>query len=151
MMNDTIAAIATPLAQGAISIIRVSGSDAVTIVQSIFDRDLKHQKANTITYGFIVEPNSGNRVDEVLVSLFRAPHSFSGEDVVEINCHGGVYITKEVLALVLGAGARLAHPGEFSQRAFLNGRIDLTQAEAIMDLISAKDQVNAQQALSGIR
>ncbi len=150
-MNDTIAAIATPLAQGAISIIRVSGSDAVTIVQSIFDRDLKHQKANTITYGFIVEPNSGNRVDEVLVSLFRAPHSFSGEDVVEINCHGGVYITKEVLALVLGAGARLAHPGEFSQRAFLNGRIDLTQAEAIMDLISAKDQVNAQQALSGIR
>ena len=109
-MNDTIAAIATPLAQGAISIIRVSGSDAVTIVQNIFDRDLKHQKANTITYGFIVEPNSGNRVDEVLVSLFRAPHSFSGEDVVEINCHGGVYITKEVLALVLGAGARLADP-----------------------------------------
>ena len=111
-MNDTIAAIATPLAEGAISIIRVSGEQAISIVQSLFDHDLFHRDANTITYGFIKKPNTNTCVDEVLVSLFRMPHSFTGEDVIEINCHGGVFITREILKLVLSQGARLARPGE---------------------------------------
>lgn len=150
-MSETIAAIATPLAEGAISIIRISGDDAISVIDRLFDHDMTTRSANTITYGFIIDPDTGERIDEVLVSLFRKPHSYTGEDVVEINCHGGVYVTKAVLRLVLGTGARLARPGEFSERAFLNGRIDLTQAEAVMDLIKAKDQTNAQMALNGIR
>ncbi len=150
-MNDTIAAIATPLAEGAISIIRVSGEQAISIVQSLFDHDLFHRDANTITYGFIKKPNTNTCVDEVLVSLFRMPHSFTGEDVIEINCHGGVFITREILKLVLSQGARLARPGEFSERAFLHGRIDLAQAEAVMDMVKASDSTNAQMAIQGIR
>lgn len=151
LMSDTIAAIATPLADGAISIIRISGDDAIQIANSLFDKDLHKRCANTITYGFIINPANGERMDEVLVSLFHKPHSFSGEDVIEINCHGGRYITKEILKLVLGQGARLANPGEFTQRAFLNGRIDLTQAESVMDMIEAGDRLSAQMALNGIR
>ena len=150
-MSETIAAIATALAQGAISIIRISGEDAISIIDRLFDHPMTARQANTITYGYIIDPDTGQRVDEVLVSLFRKPHSFTGEDVVEINCHGGIYVTKAVLGLVLGSGARLARAGEFSERAFLNGRIDLTQAEAVMDLIHAKNQSNAQMALNGIR
>lgn len=150
-MNDTIAAIATPLADGAISIIRISGEDAISIVNTLFDKDLEHRLANTITYGYILDPETGEAVDEVLVSLFRAPKSFTAEDVVEINCHGGCYVTKTVLTLLLSAGARLAKPGEFTQRAFLHGRIDLTQAEAVLDLIEANDKNKARMAVSGIR
>lgn len=150
-MSDTIAAIATPLADGAVSIIRISGDDAIQIADALFNKDLQAQAANTITYGFIIDPNNQERVDEVLVSLFRKPRSFSGEDVIEINCHGGRFITKEILKLVLGQGARLANPGEFTQRAFLNGRIDLTQAESVMDMIEAGDRLSAKMALNGIR
>ncbi len=150
-MSDTIAAIATPVADGAISIIRISGDDAIATANRLFDRDLLSKKANTITYGFMIDPITNKRIDEVLVSLFKGPHSFSGEDVVEINCHGGRFITGEILKLVLSQGVRLAQPGEFTQRAFLNGRIDLTQAESVMDMIEAGDKLSAQMALNGIR
>lgn len=150
-MSDTIAAIATPVADGAISIIRVSGDDAITMVQAIFDKDLIQRDANTITYGFIKDPQTKEAVDEVLVSLFRAPKTFTCEDIVEINCHGGRFVTKQVLQLVLAQGARMAHPGEFTQRAFLNGRIDLAQAEAVMDIIEADNKANAKLAIAGIK
>lgn len=150
-MSDTIAAIATPVADGAISIIRVSGDDAITMVQAIFDKDLLQRDANTITYGFIKDPQTKEAVDEVLVSLFRAPKTFTCEDIVEINCHGGRFVTKQVLQLVLAQGARMAHPGEFTQRAFLNGRIDLAQAEAVMDIIEADNKANAKLAIAGIK
>jgi len=150
-MSETIAAIATPVADGAISIIRISGDDAIAISEALFDKELQQRAANTITYGYIIDPQTQECVDEVLVSLFRKPHSFTGEDVVEINCHGGRFITKTVLQLVLGQGARLANPGEFTQRAFLNGRIDLTQAESVMDMITAENKRSAQMAMQGIR
>lgn len=150
-MSETIAAIATPVADGAISIIRISGEDAIGIAQSLFDHDIVNRPANTITYGLIHDPKTHDIIDEVLVSIFHGPKSFTGEDVVELNCHGGRFITKEVLKLVLGQGARLARAGEFTQRAFLNGRIDLSQAEAVMDLINANDKINANMAVQGIR
>ena len=150
-MSDTIAAIATPVADGAISIIRVSGEDAITIVQALFDKDLNHRAANTITYGYIRDPQTKETIDEVLVSLFRAPKTFTCEDVVEINCHGGRFVTKQVLQCVLAQGARMAHPGEFTQRAFLHGRIDLAQAEAVMDIIEADNKANAKLAIAGIK
>lgn len=150
-MNETIAAIATPVADGAISIIRISGEEAIGIAQSLFDHDIMNRPANTITYGLIYDPKTHEMIDEVLVSIFHGPKSFTGEDVVELNCHGGRFITKEVLKLVLGQGARLARAGEFTQRAFLNGRIDLSQAEAVMDLINANDKINANMAVQGIR
>lgn len=148
-MNDTIAAIATPLAQGAISIIKVSGEDAIENVNKIFDRDLTKFKRNTINYGNIVD---GEKIiDEVMVSIFKGPHSFTREDVVEINTHGGVLVTRTVLTLLLANGVRLANPGEFTQRAYLNGRLDLTQAEAINDVISANNSSGLQVAVSGLK
>lgn len=149
MFDDTIAAISTPLAQGAVSIIRISGEKAVEIADQVFDRDLSSKKSHTITYGFVHDQNKP--VDEVLVSVFRAPRSYTMEDVVEINCHGGPFITRRILELVLKAGARLANPGEFTQRAFLNGRIDLSQAEAIEDMIEASNPVQAEAAIDQIR
>ncbi|NLY62839.1 MAG: tRNA uridine-5-carboxymethylaminomethyl(34) synthesis GTPase MnmE [Erysipelothrix sp.] len=148
-MNDTIAAIATPLAQGAISIIKVSGQDAIECVNKIFDRNLNEFERNTINYGNIVV--DGEIIDEVMVSIFKGPHSFTREDVVEINTHGGVLVTKKVLSLILANGARLANPGEFSQRAYLNGRLDLTQAEAINDLIEANNDRGLKLAVSGLK
>ncbi len=148
-MNDTIAAIATPLAQGAISIIKVSGEDAIESVNKIFDRDLKSFSRNTINYGNIVDGDQ--IIDEVMVSVFKGPHSFTREDVVEINTHGGVLVTRTVLTLLLANGVRLANPGEFTQRAYLNGRLDLTQAEAINDLISANNSSGLQVAVSGLK
>lgn len=150
-MQDTIAAIASPLADGAISIIRMSGEQAIAIAQKVFDRNILHKDSHTITYGFIIQPENNEALDEVLLSIFRAPKTFTREDVVEINCHGGRFITKQILQLLLANGARLATPGEFSSRAFLNGRIDLTQAEAIMDMISADTTATAKLALHGIR
>ena len=139
-MEDTIAAISTALGVGAISIIRVSGSDSISIVNKIFDKDLTKAKTHTIHYGHIIDNNQ--IIDEVLISIMLAPKTFTTEDVVEINCHGGISTTKKILELVLTHGARLAEPGEFTKRAFLNGRIDLTQAEGIMNLIESKSEIS---------
>lgn len=151
MLHDTIAAISTALSEGAVSIVRVSGSDAIEIVNRLFSRDLTKMNANSINYGMIVDPENGKPVDEVLVSVFKGPKSYTAEDIVEINCHGGVFITRKILSLCLGAGARLARPGEFTQRAYLNGRIDLAQAESVMDMLNADSEKNAAMAIAGIR
>jgi len=147
--KDTIASISTALANGAISIVRLSGDDAINIVNSIFkNKDLTKVKSHTITYGHIYDNNEV--IDEVLVSVFRAPKTFTREDVVEINCHGGIYVTNKILELVLSKGARLAEPGEFTKRAYLNGRIDLTQAESVMDIIEAKTKTSLKMANYGL-
>ena len=135
MYEDTIAQVSTALANNAISIIKVSGTQSISIVSKVFSKDLKDVKSHTIHYGFIKDKDT--IIDEVLVSVFRSPKSFTAEDVVEINCHGGIFVTNKVLELLLANGAREALPGEFTKRAFLNGRIDLTQAEAVMDTIEA--------------
>ena len=146
-MKDTIAAIATSMGVGAISIIRISGNDAIPIVNKIFKgKDLIKVPTHTIHYGHIIDNNE--ILDEVLVSIMKSPKTFTTEDVVEINCHGGIITTTRVLELLLCNGCRLAEPGEFTKRAFLNGRIDLTQAEAVSDLINAKTEQNANLALS---
>lgn len=138
-MEDTIAAIATSLGVGAISIIRVSGPEAIKIVNNIFKgKDLTKQKTHTITYGHIIE--NDKIIDEVLISIMKSPKSFTTEDTVEINCHGGISTTNKVLELLLNNGCRLAAPGEFTKRAFLNGRIDLIEAEGVMDLINSKTE-----------
>ena len=136
---DTIAAISTPPGEGAISIVRLSGETAVQTANKLFKgKDLMKVATNTINYGHIIDPDSGEVVDEVMASVMRAPRTYTCEDIVEINCHGGIVGTNRVLQLVLGAGARMAEPGEFTKRAFLNGRVDLTEAESVMDLIRAK-------------
>lgn len=138
-MNDTICAISTALGVGAISIIRVSGTDSIKIVNKIFNgRNLENVPTHTIHYGFI--ENNKEKIDEVLVSVMRAPKTFTKEDIVEINCHGGIATTNKVLELLLLNGARQAEPGEFTKRAFLNGRINLMEAEAVMDLINGKTE-----------
>ena len=148
-MNDTIAAISTTLGVGAISIIRVSGNDAIKIVNKIFKgKNLEKVETHTINYGHIVDKDE--IIDEVLVSVMKSPKTFTTEDVVEINCHGGISTTNKVLELVLNNGARLAEPGEFTKRAFLNGRIDLTQAESIMDLINSKNESKRKVAIKGL-
>ncbi|MEH7609727.1 tRNA uridine-5-carboxymethylaminomethyl(34) synthesis GTPase MnmE [Gottfriedia acidiceleris] len=139
MEFDTITAISTPKGEGAIAIVRLSGDEAVQIANKLFkEKDLNIVDSHTINYGHLVDPSSGNTVEEVMVSILRAPKTFTREDVVEINCHGGIFSVNKVLELVLSQGARLAEPGEFTKRAFLNGRIDLSQAEAVMDLIRSK-------------
>ncbi|NBI29189.1 tRNA uridine-5-carboxymethylaminomethyl(34) synthesis GTPase MnmE [Chengkuizengella marina] len=140
MISDTIAAISTPLGEGGIAMIRISGPDAVSIVDTIFYAKQKcsEMKTHTVQYGFIKESDTGLKVDEVLVTVMLAPRSFTKENVVEISCHGGLIAVKKTLELLLQNGARLAEPGEFTKRAFLNGRIDLTQAEAVIDLIRSK-------------
>ncbi|MDM5157592.1 tRNA uridine-5-carboxymethylaminomethyl(34) synthesis GTPase MnmE [Bacillus sp. DX1.1] len=136
---DTIAAISTALGEGAIAIVRVSGENAVEQVNRIFKgKDLTKVSSHTIHYGHIVDLDTDKIIEEVMVSVMRAPKTFTREDVVEINCHGGLVSVNKVLQLILAQGARLAEPGEFTKRAFLNGRIDLSQAEAVMDLIRAK-------------
>jgi len=139
---DTISAISTPLGEGAIGIVRISGPDAFKIIDLIFksplNKRLSREKSHTIHYGFIIDPETGEKVEEVMVSIMRGPKTFTREDVIEINCHGGLLSVNRVLELVISNGARLAEPGEFTKRAFLNGRIDLSQAEAVMDLIRAK-------------
>jgi len=139
MEIDTIAAISTPVGEGAISIVRLSGQDAIKIANHLFKgKDLQNVKTHTMHYGKIVDPDSGEIADEVIVSVMRAPKTFTCEDVVEINCHGGLMAVNRILEMVLDNGARLAEPGEFTKRAFLNGRIDLSQAEAVMDVIQSK-------------
>lgn len=138
---DTIAAISTPPGEGAISIVRLSGDDAVKIANEVYrsgSKQLADVESHTIHYGHIFDPATEKMVDEVMVSVMRAPKTFTREDVIEINCHGGIVVVNQILQLLLRQGARLAEPGEFTKRAFLNGRVDLSQAEAVMDLIRAK-------------
>lgn len=142
--DETIAAISTPLGEGGIGIVRISGKKAISIADRIFSspkgKRLMDAMSHTITYGFIVDPETGRKIDEVLVSIMRAPNTYTKEDVVEINCHGGMIPLRKTLELLLKEGARLAEPGEFTKRAFLNGRIDLSQAEAVIDIIRAKTE-----------
>ncbi|HEQ0329945.1 TPA: tRNA uridine-5-carboxymethylaminomethyl(34) synthesis GTPase MnmE [Streptococcus pyogenes] len=136
---DTITAISTPLGEGAIGIVRLSGTDALAIAQSVFKgKNLEKVASHTINYGHIIDPKTGTIIDEVMVSVMLAPKTFTRENVVEINTHGGIAVTNEILQLLIRQGARMAEPGEFTKRAFLNGRVDLTQAEAVMDIIRAK-------------
>lgn len=150
MFDSTIAVISTALSQGAISIVRVSGDQAIEIVQKIFSRDIRHVPSHTIHYGYILDDGK-EVVDEVLVSVFRGPKTYTTEDIVEINCHGGVYITRKILSLVLSHGATMAKPGEFTQRAFYHGRIDLSQAEAVEDMIEASNDTASHMAIQGIQ
>ncbi len=139
MDTDTIAAISTPIGEGAIAIVRLSGEEAVAITSELFDgKELKEVESHTIHYGKIIDPETNEVAEEVMVTVMRGPKTFTREDVVEINCHGGLASVNRLLNIVLSKGARLAEPGEFTKRAFLNGRIDLSQAEAVMDLIRAK-------------
>jgi tRNA modification GTPase len=142
MEYDTITAISTPMGEGAIAIVRISGDEAIAIADKIYKgpegKSLAKADSHTIHYGHLIDPRSGETVEEVMVSIMKGPKTFTREDVVEINCHGGMVSVNRVLQLVLSQGARLAEPGEFTKRAFLNGRIDLSQAEAVMDLIRAK-------------
>ena len=147
-MNDTICAISTAVGVGAISIVRISGEDSINIVNKIFDKDLTKIESHTINYGHIIEDNK--IIDEVMVSLMKAPKTFTREDIIEINCHGGIATTNKVLELLLDNGARLAEPGEFTKRAFLNGRIDLIEAESIMDLIDAKTESQRKLSINGL-
>ncbi|MBR0046232.1 MAG: tRNA uridine-5-carboxymethylaminomethyl(34) synthesis GTPase MnmE [Bacteroidaceae bacterium] len=143
-MNETICAIATATG-GALGIIRISGSQTLEILSHIFTKDLTTAKPNTIHYGHIAD------IDEVLVSIFRAPHSYTGEDSAEISCHGSRYILNKVLELLVQNGCRLSHPGEFTQRAYLNGKLDLSQAEAVADLIASTNKATHDIALSQLR
>lgn len=150
MFENTIAAISTALQEGAISIVRLSGEDAIEIANKIFSGDLINAKSHTVHYGYILDDNR-KPVDEVLVSVFRAPKTYTRENIVEINCHGGIFITRKILSMVLSKGADLAKPGEFTQRAFFHGRIDLSQAEAVEDMIEASNDTAANMAIHGIK
>ena len=146
MLNDTICAISTSLKDGAISIVRMSGEDTFNIIKEV--SDIKKIEANKIKYGHIYDGKE--MVDEVLISFFVGPKSYTREDMAEINCHGGVYVTRLILNILLSKGARLAEPGEFSKRAYLNGRIDLSEAESINDLINASNYLQAKSAIRGV-
>lgn len=151
LKNDTIAAIATPMSESAIGIIRVCGDMAIDIVDKIYKgrRKLKESDTHTVNYGNIVV--SGEFIDEVLVILMKGPSTYTGEDTVEINCHGGILITQRILEEVIKAGAVLAEPGEFTKRAFLNGKMDLSRAESVIDIIEAKNQYALQSSLIHLR
>lgn len=136
---DTITAISTPLGEGAIGIVRLSGTDAFRIANTVFrGKDIQTLPSHSLNYGHIVDPETGQILDEVMLGVMKSPKTFTREDVIEINTHGGIAVTNEILQLLIRQGARMAEPGEFTKRAFLNGRVDLTQAEAVMDLIRAK-------------
>ncbi len=149
MLDDTICAISSAVGDGAISIIRLSGKDAIAAVSKIFTKDLTTVDSHTIHYGFIKD--DGKDVDEVLVSVMRAPRSFTTEDIVEVYCHGGYAVTNKIFEVVLKQDVRIAEPGEFTKRAFLNGRIDLVQAEAIGDLIKAKTESSMELAMQSLK
>ena len=148
-MNDTIATISTALGVGAISIIRVSGPESIEIVNKIFTKDLLNIESHTINYGYIKDGE--NIIDEVLVSLMKAPKTYTREDLIEINCHGGIVTTNKILELLIKNGCRLAEPGEFTKRAFLNGRIDLVQAEAVNSLLNATTDISRKQAINELQ
>lgn len=150
LFDDTIVGISTAMGKGAISIVRLSGEKAIEIVNKTFKgKNLLKVKSHTIHYGHLYDQEE--LLDEVLVSVFRAPKTYTAEDVVEINCHGGSYVTNQILKLMLSSGARLAEPGEFTKRAFLNGRIDLTKAESVMDVIDAESKNALKLANKGLR
>lgn len=152
MNNDTITAIATPPGIGAIAIIRLSGDNAIKIIDKIFfakNKKLAKQNANTIHYGLIKDKDY--IIDDVLVSIFKSPHSYTGEDSIEISCHGSLHIQQKILQLLIKKGARLANPGEFTQRAFLNGKMDLSQAEAVADVIASSSQASHKVAIQQMR
>lgn len=148
-MEDTIAAISTIVGESALNVIKVSGNNSIEIVNKIFSgKNLTEVKSHTIHYGFIVDENE--KIDEVLVSIFKAPKTYTREDVVEINCHGGISVTNKILELLLTNGCRMAEPGEFIKRAYLNGRINLVEAEAVSDLISAKTEIARKIGINGL-
>ena len=153
MRTDTIAAIATAMSNSGIGIVRISGEDAFSIINSIYSgktkKDFHHLKSHTMHYGYIVD--NSEIIDEVLVLIMRGPHSFTGEDVIEIQCHGGVFVVKKILETVIKYGARPAEPGEFTKRAFLNGRMDLSQAEAVIDVINSKNEYALKSSVSQLR
>lgn len=150
MIQDTIVSLSTALTTQAVSIIRLSGDRAVEITEKLIQKSLINQD-HRITYGFVHEPLTNNIIDEVIILVMKGPRSYTREDIVEIQCHGGVYITQKILGLVLGLGARLAYNGEFTQRAVMNGRIDLSQAEAINELVYADSEQSAQLAIAGLK
>ena len=146
-MNDTIVAISTALGEGAISIIRVSGDDAIKIINPLFDgKDLEKASSHTINYGHIVY--NGEIIDEVLLSIMKAPKTYTKEDVIEINTHGSIAVVNKIMEILLLGGCRLAEPGEFTKRAFLNGRIDLTESEGVMDLINSETELTRKMAIN---
>ncbi len=154
IQNDTITAIATAPGSGAIAVIRISGDDAINITEKIFvpaqkNKKLSEQKANTIHFGTII--NENDIIDEVLISIFKAPHSYTGENSVEISCHGSSHIQRKILELLISKGARLAEPGEFTLRAFRNGKMDLSQAEAVADLIASSSETARRVAMKQMR
>ena len=149
MKQDTICALATPPG-GAIAIVRVSGPDAITVTEKIFSKSLEKAKGYTLHFGQVTD-GEGKELDEVLVSLFRAPHSYTGEDSTEISCHGSAYIVQRLLESLIKNGARQAEPGEYTMRAFMNGKLDLSQAEAVADLISSSTQATHQMAMNQFR
>ncbi|MDF7639922.1 tRNA uridine-5-carboxymethylaminomethyl(34) synthesis GTPase MnmE [Lactobacillus sp. ESL0791] len=149
---DTIAAISTPIGEGGISIVRLSGEEAVKIANRLFKGpNLEKVPSHTIHYGHIVDPETETTIDEVMVTVMRAPKTFTREDIVEINCHGGIVVTNHILQLLLRHGARMADAGEFTKRAFVNGRIDLTQAESVMDIVRAKTDKARQVAVGQLK
>ena len=152
--SETIAAISTAMTNSGIGIIRISGNEAIDIADEIFisvkkGKKIKNMASHTVHYGNIAD--NGKIIDEVLLIVMKAPNTYTREDVVEINCHGGVFVTKKILELVLKKGARCAEPGEFTRRAFLNGRIDLSQAEAVTDIINAKNTMALDASVSQLR
>ena len=153
MRKDTIAAIATAMTNSGIGIVRISGDEAFDIVKKIYkgkrDKDLSSVKSHTIHYGYIVDGEE--TIDEVLVMIMKGPHSYTGEDTVEIDCHGGVFVVKKILETVIKYGARPADPGEFTKRAFLNGRMDLSQAEAVIDVINSKNEYALKSSVSQLK
>ena len=154
MDSDTIAAAATAMTDSGIGIVRISGDDAFSVLERVFrpkneNKRMKDQPAYTVHYGTIYDGEE--MLDEVLVLFMRAPHSYTKEDTVEIDCHGGVFVMRRILETVVKNGARYAQPGEFTKRAFLNGRIDLSQAEAVMDLIQARNQLSMKNSLSQLK
>ena len=153
MRKDTIAAISTAMTNSGIGIVRISGEEAFDIIKRIYkgkkDKDLSQVKSHTIHYGYIMDGKE--TIDEVLVMIMRGPHSYTGEDTVEINCHGGVFVVKKILETVIKYGARPADPGEFTKRAFLNGRMDLSQAEAVIDVINSKNEYALKSSVSQLK
>ncbi|GAH45549.1 unnamed protein product, partial [marine sediment metagenome] len=147
MLADTIAAISTPIGEGGLGIVRISGPRAFSIANKIFSKKVSRLPSHTIHHGHIIDPQSKEKIDEVMLSIFRKPRSFTAENMIEISGHGGIVPLRKILEIILLNGARLAEPGEFTKRAFLNERIDLAQAEAVVDIIRAKTEMGLRVAL----